>query len=580
MFPPFRSSLAVIPALLLLGACTADNPVSPTRMTAPTRSSRSTSASATDLAVVHPTTTKYREQTHPFTSARAGSATVTARALLGKDGFVTLDATTGELDASAAPGSIDKVQVKSFTTAGKLLQTTNAANSGPVFSSRIFGRVRHSTIQTQANVTGIDAHRTDVVTVTSLVQFRPDLAVTNIASPTSVGVGTPVSVSATLSELNHDVGAHADCVLSVDGTEVERLKNVWVANGDEITCAFNDYTFNTVGKHTIEVRGDNVVPGDWDTSNNVLTKTIDVVQPVTVMDEAFVAISQYNVKNWSTTDNGEVVFAGLTAAGDTIWQPDGSGESDTTWVNRQTISFYADAFATFATDPVTLVFDVWSGGQSLAHHEMTGVNTFFGQYGPQRFVFADGWRIRFGVGTASRATATPTFDMAQVALGQLFVDKAIFFNAQLTDVFASDGTTETGQTVYYTTSGYNQNSGTTPVTLGNDFRMRLSMTGGGAPYRFDRWFGPSPTNNPAYVQAIQGPLVFDHTFPLTHGPFSYQNPQSCWTARDWSGRVWNCTSDGATGDIFSAEYANFLGDPKIYFQNPFMWFNPNPPAFP
>src|SRR5919199_617569 len=45
-----------------------------------------------------PNKEKYRDKGHKPATGRAGSAVLTTRALLGKDGMTSLDVTTGELD--------------------------------------------------------------------------------------------------------------------------------------------------------------------------------------------------------------------------------------------------------------------------------------------------------------------------------------------------------------------------------------------------------------------------------------------------------------------------------------------------
>src|SRR6202140_4496733 len=74
-------------------------------------------------------------------TGRAGTATMTARALLGKDGSATVEVTTGSLDSSATPpGSFSKVQYKPFDSAGNALFAENlnpppSAPSSYIFSS-------------------------------------------------------------------------------------------------------------------------------------------------------------------------------------------------------------------------------------------------------------------------------------------------------------------------------------------------------------------------------------------------------------------------------------------------------------
>src|SRR4029077_15988046 len=71
-------------------------------------------------------------------TGRAGSATMTARALLGKDGSTTVEVPTGTLDSSATPpGSFGKVQYKPFDSNGNALFAQNftpLSNAGGYYS--------------------------------------------------------------------------------------------------------------------------------------------------------------------------------------------------------------------------------------------------------------------------------------------------------------------------------------------------------------------------------------------------------------------------------------------------------------
>jgi hypothetical protein len=137
---------------------------------------------------------------------------------------------------------------------------------------------RGQTLQAQANVSGIDGQRSDVVTVTGDVKLRPDLAVQALDAPEQAILNTLVNIAATVSELNGDVGAKGDCVLLVDDVEVDRAERIYVDSASAVTCAFT-HTFDAVGTHALEVRVTDVVPGDWDPSNNAVTGAIEIVSP-------------------------------------------------------------------------------------------------------------------------------------------------------------------------------------------------------------------------------------------------------------------------------------------------------------
>lgn len=222
---------------------------------------------------------KYRDAGLKPASGRSGSATLTARALLGRDGVATLDVTTGAIDQPGAPGSLAKVQLKQFDPNGLLQNTTNyTKTTGATAQYLLPARVRGSKIQVQANVTGIDPKRTDVVTITESVKLRPDLSVESVGAPAEAVRNTPVNISAVVTERNGDVGARGDCVLSVDGGEIDRAPGIWVDAGGTVSCVFRE-SFSTLGSKQLAVRMTGVNPGDFDVSNNAASASINIVNP-------------------------------------------------------------------------------------------------------------------------------------------------------------------------------------------------------------------------------------------------------------------------------------------------------------
>src|SRR5260370_1728506 len=226
----------------------------------------------------------YRESGVGNATGRAGSANMTARALLGKDGNSTVELTTGVLDSSTTPpGSFAKVQFKPFTAAGNPLFPQNFTPLTPTTGYHNFtwpSLHRAEQIQLQGNITGIDRNRTDVVTVVETVKLRPDLTVQGLMFPSSAFVNHAVNISANIVELNGDASATTACMLAIDGINVDQLNNVFVDAGGSVSCAFA-YTFTVTGSHTIQVTAANVLPADWDTSNNSSSVTITITNPST-----------------------------------------------------------------------------------------------------------------------------------------------------------------------------------------------------------------------------------------------------------------------------------------------------------
>ena len=225
---------------------------------------------------------KYRQQTTAHATGRSGSASLTGRALMAKDGSVQVELTTGQLDQSGAPGNISKVQLKFFHPASAEMheptQNYNGLTGGGTWTGSYNEKVRHQKFQAQSNIRGIDPKRTDVVTIDGRVDLRPDVAVTAVSAPGQAMRNTSVAILGTIAELNDDVGATTNCVLYVNGVEVDRANGVWVADGDMVTCAFA-YTFMSNGNYTLTVRAESVVPGDWDLANNANSATIEIRDP-------------------------------------------------------------------------------------------------------------------------------------------------------------------------------------------------------------------------------------------------------------------------------------------------------------
>jgi hypothetical protein len=219
-----------------------------------------------------PNTVKYKDSGIPNATGRSGSASVEARALLGRDGVTHLELTTGSFDDGGASGEIAKVQVKTGTA------TKNYDNleNGGTATLATNGLLRHQSIQMQTNVRGVD-HRNDVVTLDTVVKLRPDLAVTAVSAPPQVLPNATVTIYATVQELNGDTGARANARLLVGGAETDRADNIWVDSNGNVSVAFT-HTFTAYGSAELQVIVDSVDPGDWDDANNSAVASVEVAE--------------------------------------------------------------------------------------------------------------------------------------------------------------------------------------------------------------------------------------------------------------------------------------------------------------
>ena len=222
---------------------------------------------------------KYRNNA-PYTHAVMGSVEIEARALLRLSGSTKVEITTGQLDDPAsATDIIEKVQLKISTGAGKGVKTRNYTNpeQSGTFSISVSGLSRGDIVDIQVNVRDAETNKMEVVQFTTPVRRSPDLAVTRIDAPPNVIAGQPITVMATITEINGDTGARAACKLYVDDTRVDEAQNIWVDAGDTVNCAFS--TTLTAGTHTLRATASSVVPSDWDKANNEASTEITVNAP-------------------------------------------------------------------------------------------------------------------------------------------------------------------------------------------------------------------------------------------------------------------------------------------------------------
>lgn len=287
---------AAAAALALLASACSD------RLTAPAAlpGAPSLAASASGLTLI-PNTVRYRDTGARPATGRAGSAAVDALALLGADGYTDVEITARAADpARTATGTVGHAQARVYDDAGALRITRNAAGGAPV---RIGGLPRGTRVDVQANVTGIDPHRTDVVTASTASRMRPDLRVeAGAGGSLTLYEGSPVVIMASVAELNGDMGAQADCVLLVDGVPTDQARGIWVDAGGLASCFFSTAPL-TAGTHTFAVALQGVSPGDWDTSNNTATFQATVLAgPFPVAQTTHVRSQTYTVRNyWRTT---------------------------------------------------------------------------------------------------------------------------------------------------------------------------------------------------------------------------------------------------------------------------------------
>jgi len=304
-------------------------------------------------------TTPYRVSKPSVAKGRTGNAKLTTRALRRKSGETDVELTTAaDLDTDASPsGSIARVQIATTDARGRRQMVKEypdlAANEGYV-AFTYTGLARGQALRVEANVTGIDGARTDVVSAAPAVKLRPDLSMQRVSAPSKALPGVPVVISAVIAELNQDVGARAACVLSVDGIETDRADGIWVDAGGLVSCAFT-HTFDTAGTKSVTVEAANVVPWDFEIENNAATTSV-VVRAVEPFDYYELRGGSEETRrgahyqDWSTRSDGSIVY-GRDYESDSLV---------TEW--NQYIEYYAEVRQRFDLSVTRLSVMEWTGG--------------------------------------------------------------------------------------------------------------------------------------------------------------------------------------------------------------------------
>lgn len=239
-----------------------------------------------------PNSVKYKVSGIPNARGRSGSASIEARALLNKDNTANVELTTGSFDPASTNGTLERVLVKQANGPAINLNGTNV----PTVSASISGLAHREALQIQADVTGVDGARTDVVSVSEIVKLRPDLKFISVQAQPSGITGLPITVKAVVQETNTDTGARANCVLFADGVEVDRAAGIWVDAGGSVTCEFSP-SFSSAGRKALKVVLDSVAPGDYDLANNSIESATTIHDPLEQFNEWTASARDENFRN-------------------------------------------------------------------------------------------------------------------------------------------------------------------------------------------------------------------------------------------------------------------------------------------
>jgi|SRR5882762_3784237 len=447
-----RVHVSAICASVFAAACIDGTPVAPPPV-------GSLTASVTQLQErSHPNSQKYRDRGFHPASGSAGAATVSTRALLDKSGTTEVEVTTGTFDGPAVPGTLSKVQIKAFAPSGNLAFTNNYPGLSGGSASFPFTTLPHgATVQVQTLVGQADA-RTDVVTLRDVVHLRPDLVASHLFAPVQAPLGAAVNFQASILEGNGEVGARADCVLYVDGTAVDRARGIWVDAGGLVDCVMT-HVFAEARSYALELRVENVQPGDFDTTNDRLSSSI-TIESIGSGDAFFgLAAQSYQDDSWWRSVSTLTTAEGIEETWDQTYHVSGPGQSGSaSAIIRRVL-----------TTPITLRGAMSTNGVTVCAIEHTHATLDWYDWRQAYF----GSQYDFATGTATYVTVYPDGDVP----GYTWVQ----FDCSGADVRYH---TESYVT-YWDPSGqlnarwiYEDYSDTRPmVTYGPDFSASLSIQG-------------------------------------------------------------------------------------------------------
>jgi hypothetical protein len=201
----------------------------------------------------HSNSQRYRDSRPRSTSSCAG-ATLSALAVRGDDGDLRITLAAGGLsDPGSGRGDITQAQIKAYGSDGSHLYTVVFHRLGTGESTvALPATPAGATICAKANIKGINGRRTDVVRSCDGLRLAPAVNA-QISLPDEVVAGAPTIITGTVTETSGDVGVRADCILVVDGVEVDRASDIWIDAGDAVECAFV-HTFTTEGEYNVEIQ--------------------------------------------------------------------------------------------------------------------------------------------------------------------------------------------------------------------------------------------------------------------------------------------------------------------------------------
>jgi len=243
---------------------------------------------------------------HP-TKVVTGGITLQSRALMDGAGKTDFELTTGTLDSSATPPfNINEIEIHAVRPAGQKGFERHFENllSGGYAYYELTGLAHGEILDVKTeigaeNYLGEEGHQDVNFRFQDVVKYRPNMVVQKLDYPPVARPGTAVVFSATLVEAMGDLGGHVDCVLMVDGKQVDAAKAIWIDAASVVTCRLT-YTFNTAGLHNVAARIQGCVPHDYDLLRKELGGQIQIQNPNNMFYSA--SVSEQTTVNANTVN--------------------------------------------------------------------------------------------------------------------------------------------------------------------------------------------------------------------------------------------------------------------------------------
>jgi hypothetical protein len=171
---------------------------------------------------------------HPACAAADKPYESALQALTAGDGTELTIRITPATDQCSTPQLLKKVQLKTYSIAGALVDVLNqkdVAAPGGVATIVLPPLERGQEVDAKVLVQTGETVHTEVLPGPTKVFLRPDLAVTRVLAPRSALTGRSFAVEADIAELNGDVGAGATATLLVNGKPEATREQVVPAGG-------------------------------------------------------------------------------------------------------------------------------------------------------------------------------------------------------------------------------------------------------------------------------------------------------------------------------------------------------------